>query len=57
MSSIKDAKAKLQDDLLDLISKFEEEYDVNVFAIEMQKERTMGDRIPRTTYVTVLAQV
>lgn len=57
MSGIKEAKLKLQDELLDLIVKFEKEYNVNVYCIDMQKDRIVGDRIPRTVYVRVGVEI
>ena len=57
MSGIKEAKAKLQEELLDLIVKFEKEWDANVFTIDMQKDRIVGDRIFRTVYLRVGVEV
>lgn len=57
MSSIKEAKAKLQDDLLDLIAKFEKEWDADVYAIGLVKQHTVGDKLPNTVYVIVGVQV
>lgn len=54
---IKEAKLKLQDELLDLISKFEKEWDVNVYTIDMQKDRTIGERMNHTVYVRIGVEV
>lgn len=57
MGGIKEAKAKLQEELLDLIVKFEKEWDANVYTIDMQKDRIVGDRIFRTVYLRVGVEV
>lgn len=57
MSGIKDAKVKLQDELLDLIANFEKEWDANVYCIDMQKDRIVGERINRTVYLLVGVEV
>lgn len=57
MSGIKEAKAKLQDALLDLIRCFEEQWDANVYTIDMQKDRIVGERINHTVYVRIGVEV
>lgn len=57
MSSIKEAKLKLQDELLDLIAKFEKEWDADVYAIGLEKRHPVGDKLPNTVYVIVGVQV
>lgn len=57
MNDIKTAKLKLQEELLDLIVKFEKEWDANVYCIDMQKDRIVGERINRTVYLRVGVEV
>ena len=53
MNDIKTAKTKLQDDLLDLIAKFEKEWGVGVAELILRKERILGDEVPYTSAIVI----
>lgn len=57
MSSIKEAKLKLQDELLDLIRCFEEEFGVNVTHIILQEYYRTGREPAYTAGVEVRVEV
>lgn len=54
---IKEAKAKLQDELLDLIAKFEKEWDVNVAYVTLHESYRIGGESAYTAGVEVRVEV
>lgn len=57
MGGIKEAKARLQAELLDLIVKFEKEWDANVYCVDLHKDRAVGDRIKHTVYLQIGVEI
>lgn len=57
MGGIKEAKARLQAELLDLIVKFEKEWDANVYCVDLHKDRAVGDRIQHTVYLQIGVEI